>query len=64
MPRRGPAPESAQCQGKRPFVTAAKAWGILNAMRRKHRIRLNGGGVYRLMVYRCTHCGHYHLGNT
>lgn len=50
----GPTPASAQCEGKFPYPNGAQAYRVA-----KRTIKTKKGG---LSVYRCPHCGKYHIG--
>lgn len=43
-------PQAAQCQGKKPYAS----WQMA------HRQQSHS---HRLDIYRCPHCGQFHLGN-
>lgn len=50
----GPTPAAAQCEGKFPYPNGAQAYRVA-----KRSIKTKKGG---LSVYRCPHCGKYHIG--
>lgn len=43
-------PKAAQCEGKKPYSSWREA-------------RLQQSHSERLQIYRCPHCGQFHLGN-
>ena len=55
----GPTRAEAQCQGKEPFANGALAHRT--AVRMLSKFKNRKGGVD---VYRCPHCGKYHIGRS
>lgn len=55
---------SAQCHGKAQFASARLALEVTRrqAAQRKRRKRARREDGVPSEVYRCTHCGHWHLG--
>lgn len=48
-----------QCEGKQPFAS----WSLANEGRRRMAGRFRGRRARRMSVYRCPHCGAFHVGH-
>lgn len=51
-------PSFAGCSGKWKYPNATLAWRIVQRMNRNRE-----PGEYPLNAYRCSGCGHYHVGH-
>ena len=48
------------CGNKRKYKSKEEAYGIKNRMRRQEKMK---GVAIRVNVYKCPHCGYFHMGH-
>jgi len=53
----------SQCSGKQPYSSRSDALRVIRRMLTRHKRKPTWCGSAKVVTYKCTRCGKWHIGN-